>query len=85
MSIYDPGSGADESGITGRAPGEEEDAQGPREEENHIHEALCERDDDGGEEEGQFFALSSKLGRVIFRTLYWGIVSTCRACGVSYD
>ncbi len=46
------GLGADESGIIGRAPREEEDAQGPREEENHLHEALCECHDDGGEEEG---------------------------------
>jgi len=52
MLIQERGLGADESGITGRAPREEEDAQGPREEENHIHEALCECHDDGGEEEG---------------------------------
>ena len=43
---------ADGTLITGRAPREEEDAQGSREEENHIHEALCECHDDGGEEEG---------------------------------
>ena len=43
---------ADESAITGRAPREEEDAQGPREEADHIHEAIRECYDDGGEEEG---------------------------------
>ena len=43
---------ADSSGFTGRAPREEEDAQGPREEENHIYEAVCECHDDRGQEEG---------------------------------
>lgn len=36
------------SGIIGRAPREEEDAQGSRQEENHIYEAVCECYDDGG-------------------------------------
>jgi hypothetical protein len=34
---------ADEAGVPGRASREEEDPQGPREEENHIHPPICER------------------------------------------
>jgi hypothetical protein len=43
----------DDSCNTGRAPGEEEDAQGPRQEENHIHSPLRERHHDRRQEEGK--------------------------------
>jgi len=38
---------------TGRATGEEEDAQGPREEENHIHPPFRQRHHDRWQEEDE--------------------------------
>jgi hypothetical protein len=37
---------------TGRTTREEEDTQGPSEEENHIYEAVCERNDDWWQAKG---------------------------------
>jgi hypothetical protein len=49
---------ADGTLITGRAPREEEDAQGPCKEENNIHPTIRECYDDWWEEEGTLSTLS---------------------------